>query len=123
MFGGATFLPQEEPPSAHQEKDSLTVLEGKLARFYSEIQRSQSQWKGARIVLGGERLPIAGAVPYLSNVFCLAGGGASGLLWLPYLSECLSHEIVENSPRIPKALRTDRLSMEEWGPSTEMIQA
>ena len=123
VWGGATFLPQEEPPSLDQEQDSLTVLEGKLAGFYSDLQSSHQHWKGARLVLGKERLPIAGAVPYLNDVYCLAGGGASGLLWLPYLSECLSREIIENNTTIPQALRTDRLSMEEWGPSAEMIQA
>ena len=123
VWGGATFLPQEEPPSVHQEKDSLTVLEGKLASFYSDIKSSQKHWKGARLVLGGERLPIAGAVPLINNVFCLAGGGASGLLWLPFLSHRLSKEIVKQSTFIPKELRTDRISMEEWGASSAMIQA
>jgi glycine/D-amino acid oxidase-like deaminating enzyme len=123
VWGGATFLPQEEPPSIHQEKDSLTVLEGKLASFYSEINSSQKHWKGARLVLGGERLPIAGAVPHIKNVFCLAGGGASGLLWLPFLSHRLSQEMVQQGAFIPKELRTDRIPMEEWGASSIMIQA
>jgi len=122
IWGGASFLPQNDPPTPEQEKTAIDGLRGKMAVLTGNEFPVTQAWCGTRLVMGHERLPVAGEIPGLDSCFVIGGAGANGLLWLPYLAEHLATEIQMRREIIPEAFQPNRYDVDCWRPDRQKIR-
>ena len=123
LWGGASFLPQQEKPHGQQEQEAIDALKAKMTVLSGRDYTVTDKWGGARLVMGHERLPVAGEIPGLDSCFVIGGAGANGLLWLPYLSERLTQELQTRQEIIPEAFQHNRYDWDCWRPDRQKIRS
>jgi len=83
-------------------RPAIEIAHELWARFgdaQSECPAASDVFYGERAFVRRDRLPICGAIA--DNSYILSALGSTGLLWAPFLAECLAREILDQTPSPP----------------------
>lgn len=130
VFGSSRWLPDQKPLLSDVQQE----LENDITKIFPHVHKTTNDtsiWRGYRSVYHSDRLPIAGKIPNLQQVYTCCALGSKGLLWgalsAQYCVQQIQKQLMHKSKNqqdldqsqreediYKKYLSTERILEERW---------